>query len=152
MTGTLTPPPPTPVGPQRAPRSRGELLRAPLLWGAAGAAATVALHFRDPHEKGSWGLCPFLLISGQPCPGCGGLRAVNDLTRGDWAAALSSNAMAVAFVLTLGVAWVVWVVRRARGRDVPLMKLGWRTAAVAFVVVFSFAIFRLTPWGEFLQP
>ena len=152
MTGTLTPPPPTSVGQQRAPRSRGEMLRAPLILGAVGISATVALHFRDPHQEGSWGVCPYLLVTGQPCPGCGGLRAVNDLTRGDWVAALSSNALAVVFVLTLGVSWAVWVVRRAGGHDVPLLKLGWRTAALAFVVVISFSVFRLTPWGEFLQP
>ncbi len=51
---------------------------------------TLALHVRDPHEHGSWGLCPSAAM-GFYCPGCGGLRAVNDLTHGDVGAALSSN-------------------------------------------------------------
>ena len=42
---------------------------------------------------------PILAITGRPCPGCGGLRAVNDLTNGDVAGALSSNLMAVALVV-----------------------------------------------------
>ena len=42
--------------------------------------ATLALHLRDPHSSGTWGYCPSALL-GFSCPGCGGLRAVNDLTR-----------------------------------------------------------------------
>ncbi len=55
------------------------------------AIATAALHFRDPHIDGSWGLCPSAAIFGIYCPGCGGLRAVNDLTHGDLGSAASSN-------------------------------------------------------------
>ena len=32
--------------------------------------ATLALHLRDPHAHGSWGLCPSAAI-GIYCPGCG---------------------------------------------------------------------------------
>ena len=45
--------------------------------------AAVLLHLRDPHEQGSYGFCPFLALTGHPCPGLRGLRAVNDLTHGD---------------------------------------------------------------------
>jgi hypothetical protein len=142
------------VGPGgfRRPRSRAELLRLPLLLGAGGAAATVALHLRDPHQAGSWGQCPFLFVTGLPCPGCGGLRAVNDLTRGDVLGALSSNAAAVALVAVMGLAWVVWVVRRWRGKDVPWVRLSkpWAFAVVAVLAVF--AVLRWTPWGVALRP
>src|SRR5262249_549538 len=61
-------------------RPRSERLRAPL-WSIVGlAAATVALHVRDPHVHGSWGLCPLYATTGIYCPGCGALRGVNDLT------------------------------------------------------------------------
>ena len=70
-------------------------MRAPLIAGAAGLAAFALLHFRDPHVEGAYGFCPFLVLTGQPCPGCGGLRAVNLLTRGEVAAAVSSNLFAV---------------------------------------------------------
>ena len=65
-------------------------MTAPVATIAGLAAATVALHVRDPHVSGSWGYCPLSLL-GIYCPGCGGLRAVNDLTHGDLAGAASSN-------------------------------------------------------------
>lgn len=144
--------PPSPPGLPRADRSRAALLRAPLLIGAAGAAALAALNLRDPHASGSWGLCPFLLLTGEPCPGCGGLRAMNDLTRGDVASALSSNAAAVAFVAVMGAAWVVWVVRRSRGQDVPWIRLTRPWFIVVAVSMLAFAVLRWTPWGHGLQP
>ncbi len=77
-------------------RTRWQRVRVPLLTGGLVGAATIALHFRDPHEAGSWGYCPFSALTGLYCPGCGGLRAVNDLTNGDVLGAASSNLVFVA--------------------------------------------------------
>jgi Protein of unknown function (DUF2752) len=115
------------------------------------AVTTVALHLRDPHASGSWGYCPIALL-GLHCPGCGALRAVNDLTNGDVVAAASSNlllllAMPVAvFVLAR---WVVDAWRgRQRGRTVlsswPVLSAGISLAAV-------FAVARNLP-GSWLAP
>ena len=62
---------------------------------AALAAATLALHVRDPHVTHSWGVCPLYALTGIYCPGCGGLRGVNDLTDGHLGAAASSNLLLV---------------------------------------------------------
>ncbi|MFI2707066.1 DUF2752 domain-containing protein, partial [Nocardioides sp. CER28] len=64
-----------------SPLTRRERLRLPLLTVGGLGAATLALYLRDPHQRGSWGVCP-LSLAGIYCPGCGGLRAVNDLTHG----------------------------------------------------------------------
>jgi len=132
--------------------SRAELLRAPTLVAAGGLGALTLLRFHDPHQAGSYGYCPFLLLTGQPCPGCGGLRAMNNLTHGDLVGAVSSNAMAVVLLVVMGAAWIVWFVRRWRGRPAPLLAATspvlWGLV-VAFVV---FGVFRLTPWGVWLQP
>lgn len=127
-------------------------LRDPLLVGAGGVAAAAALHFRDPHESGSWGFCPSKLILGIDCPGCGGLRAVNLLTNGDLVGAVSSNLIAVAFVVFLTVAWGVWLVRRARGQSAQLLNISPMIGWVALVVVIGFGAFRLTPWGAWFLP
>lgn len=144
--------PPSPPAAPRAERSRADLLRTPLLIGGAGALALGALNLRDPHATGSWGFCPFLLLTGEPCPACGGLRAMNDLTRGDVAAALGSNTAAVVFVAVMGIAWVVWVARRSRGQDVPWIRLSRPWFIVVAVSMLAFAILRWTPWGHGLQP
>lgn len=128
------------------------MLRGPL-WAAAGGAATLALlHLHDPHQQGAYGFCPFLNLTGLPCPGCGGLRAVNLLTRGEPMAAISSNLFAVALLAVLVVAWAVWAVRRARGVAAPFLTWSPRVIAVAGVLIAVFGIVRLTPWGAWLAP
>ena len=127
-------------------------LRAPALVGAAGLGAAALLHVRDPHESGAYGSCPFLMLTGKPCPGCGGLRAVNDLTRGDFVGAASSNLLAVALVAVLATAWVLWVVRRLRGRIDPMITLNLPAGMVLIGVVVVFGVLRNTPWGSWLAP
>ena len=115
-----------------------------------GALALLRVH--DPHQSGSYGFCPFLLVTGQPCPGCGGLRAMNDLTHGDVVGALSSNAMAVVLLVTMAGAWLVWAHRRWRGKPAPLLAV---TSPVLWALVIGFVVFgvlRWTPWGVWLRP
>lgn len=131
---------------------RSALLRDPLLIGGGGLGALALLHVRDPHVSGSYGFCPFLLLTGQPCPACGGLRAMNELTHGDVVGALSSNAMAVVLLAVMGVAWVVWTYRRWRGHPAPLLTA---RSPVLWGLVIAFAVFgvlRWTPWGVWLRP
>jgi hypothetical protein len=132
--------------------ARVELLRAPVMAGMAGLAAVVLLRARDPHEAGSYGYCPFLLLTGRPCPGCGGLRAGNDLAHGDVVAAVSSNLLAVATAATLVVLWVGWLVRRWRGSPSGMVRLNERTGYAVLAVAVVFGIVRNTPWGSWLAP
>lgn len=115
-------------------------------------AAATLLHLRDPHDAGSYGFCPFLVLTGQPCPGCGGLRAMNLLTNGEVVAAVSSNLFAVVLVPTLVVAWMVWFARRARGVDAPFLTLPSTVWIVASMLVLVFWVARMTPWGAWLAP
>lgn len=75
------------------------------------AAATLALHLRDPHDQNSWGICPTAAM-GFACPGCGGLRAVNDLGNLQLGAAASSNLLFVLSLPFIAYAFLRW----ARGR------------------------------------
>jgi hypothetical protein len=113
----------------------------------------VALHFRDPHQHGSWGLCPLYATTGIYCPGCGGLRAVNDLTNGHLGAALSSNILVTLMIPVAVLGLSVWALDRWRGhyRSVPWSRL--RPLVVSLVtVMFLFAIARNTGAGAWLAP
>ena len=134
------------------PRSTTELIRDPALVGMVGGGALVLLHLRDPHESGSYGFCPFLAFTGHPCPGCGGLRAVNELTHGNIVDALSSNLLAVGLLAVLTVAWAAWFVRRARGADDRMLVVRDRTLVLVLVVALAFGVVRNTPWGAWLAP
>ncbi len=144
---------------QLAEANRSALLRGPLLVGGAGLGALALLHVRDPHQTGSYGFCPFLLVTGQPCPGCGGLRAMNNLTHGDVVGALSSNAMAVVLLVVMGAAWVAWLYQRLRGRPAPFAGRSGGTSRLRGTVLWGlvaafviFGVLRWTPWGVWLRP
>ncbi len=133
-------------------RSRWQLVRGPVVVGAVGAAAFALLHVRDPHQEGSYGTCPFLFLTGVPCPGCGGLRAVNLATNGEWTAAVSSNVFALGLVGAVILAWGVWFVRRARGQEASFLPSTATWAWVVLAVAVAFWIFRLTPLGSWFAP
>lgn len=132
--------------------TRSSSLREPALVGLVGAGLFTLLRLRDPHGSGSYGYCPSLLLTGLPCPGCGGLRAVNDLTHGNIAAAVSSNVLAVTLVALLAVAWLAWVVRRWRGRVGPMIVLSERWGYVAIATLVVFGVVRNLPFGAALAP
>src|SRR5690349_17327258 len=106
MTATA-PPPAAPA----VAESRWRRVAPPAVVVGGIAVASLALHLRDPHDSGSWGYCPSAAM-GVYCPGCGGLRAVNDLTNGDLAAAASSNVLFVALLPFLVVGLGVWTADR----------------------------------------
>lgn len=119
---------------------------------AVGLAGAGLLHFHDPHDSGAYGYCPFLLLTGRPCPGCGGMRAINDLTRMDVVAAVSSNALAVSFVAVLIGAFLLWLPKRWRGRSDRMIVVGPKAAVAILAATFIFGVVRNTPWGSWLAP
>ena len=134
-------------------RPRSQRLRGPLLLAGGLLAASVVLHLRDPHRSGTYGFCPWLMLTGTYCPGCGGLRAVNDLGDGDLAAAASSNLLFVATVPLVAVLWGRTVVDRWRGvvrRVDPRRHLLWAAAFLTLAV--GFAVLRNLPVGSWLAP
>jgi hypothetical protein len=135
------------------PATRGRRLLAPTATIGGLALATLALHLRDPHQHGSWGLCPFNAATGLYCPGCGGLRAVNDLTDGHLHAALSSNVLVVALMPVAVLALAVWALDRWRGQERRVARRVGRPALVALVaVVVVFTISRNLAFGSWLAP
>jgi hypothetical protein len=128
-----------------AARTRAQRVVAPAATIAGLVAATGALYLRDPHASGSWGYCPISLL-GIYCPGCGGLRAVNDLTHGDLAGAASSNAL---LLLAMPVAVFLlarWTIDAWRGRQRGLPALSsWPVLSVGIALTTVFTVARNLP-------
>jgi hypothetical protein len=138
--------------PTREP-TRRERLQAPVVVAGAILGASLLLHLRDPHQAGSYGFCPWLLLTGTQCPGCGGLRAVNDLGNGDLVAAASSNLLFVGAVPLLVLAWGRWLVDRWRGVRRVVDERRARRAAIAFGAVAAvFWVVRNLEFAAWLQP
>jgi hypothetical protein len=60
-----------------------------------GLAGIAFLYAFDPRNPGVIPACPFLSLTGCFCPGCGTLRALHMLLRGDVASALGYNILTV---------------------------------------------------------
>jgi hypothetical protein len=133
-------------------RPRSERLRTPLLTVATLAAATVALHVRDPHVTHSWGVCPLYATTGIYCPGCGGLRGVNDLTNGQVGQAASSNLLLVLALPFAAVFFARWAYGAWTGREVRAIPALPRPVIVTLIAVaLVFTVVRnLT--GSWLAP
>ncbi|QIK68551.1 DUF2752 domain-containing protein [Nocardioides sp. HDW12B] len=114
---------------------------------------SLALHLRDPHDQGSWGFCPWLLSTGTACPGCGGLRAINDLTHGDVAAAASSNLLVVSALPIVAALWARSLVQTWRDRRRPLpAPLVAVASGIGLVAMVVFWVARNTSAGSWLAP
>ena len=137
-----------------ATESRWARIKAPTLLAGAVVGASVLLHLRDPHESGSWGFCPWLVLTGTSCPGCGGLRAVNDLTRGDIAGAASSNLLFVGSLPLLVFFWGRWFFERWSNRS--RRRVSTRGAFVygglALTVIIVFWVVRNLEFADWLAP
>jgi hypothetical protein len=135
--------------------SRWQRIRPALVLAGVVLVGSVALHVRDPHQQGSWGLCPWLLLTGTYCPGCGGLRAVNDLTHGQVLAAASSNLLLVGTVPVAAVAWARSLRQRWLGvrRHWPpaRVNVAWTVAVLAVLVFWVVRNLPLDAVG-WLQP
>jgi hypothetical protein len=109
--------------------------RTPLVAGV-GAGCLVVAAVADPDTVGNGPvLCPFRLVTGLPCPGCGLTRSWVYLAHGRWAEATTSNpfgAVALAAVVALVVTIGARLVRRR-----PLPSMGAIVSSRAFAVVAS---------------
>lgn len=90
-------------------------------------------------------LCPFRLITGLSCPGCGLTRSWVYLMHGDWAAALGANIFGPLLVVAvIGLAAVV-VARRIRRRPPPALETLARNRLTYVVLAawLAYAVVRL---------
>jgi Protein of unknown function (DUF2752) len=125
-------------------RSRTGLV-ATLGTGAVLAGGLAYVGLVDPHRSGSlFPPCPFKLLTGWECPGCGGLRMTHDLLHGDLAAAVMDNLFLLVGIPLLA-AFALW--RRRHGQRVLTVPVGAVVvvAAVAWTVVRNLPGFPLVP-------
>ncbi|MFC0450785.1 DUF2752 domain-containing protein [Rhodococcus jostii] len=127
-------------------------LAAPVAVAAGAVAAAAILHFRDPHQPGSYGFCPLYAVTGWWCPACGGLRAVHDLTNLDIGAAVAGNVLIVPFIAVMVLAWIGWARHRWSGRRDRTIVWDPRVMVGVLILLAAFTVTRNTSWGSWLAP
>jgi hypothetical protein len=133
-------------------RPRTERLRGPAIAAATVVAATLALRIRDPHVSHSWGVCPLYALTGIYCPGCGGLRGVNDLSHGHLGQAVSSNLLLVLAIPFALVVFGRWTYAAWTGRDVAAVPALPKAVTVGLILLaLAFTVVRNLP-GSWLAP
>lgn len=131
--------------------ARSRAVTGPLLVGLGVAAATAYVVLVDPAAGGGrYPTCPFLTLTGRPCPLCGGLRAVHAAGRGDLVGAASSNLLVVLLLALAALGWLHRVRSRLAGRAVRAVPAWLYLAGAAAFVCFG--IVRNLPFGAWLTP
>ena len=129
-----------------ATNSRSTAHTVAVLGAAAALAAAVALlYFYEPTTAGFYPLCTLHVLTGLECPGCGGLRAVHQLSHGNIAAAWNLNPL---FVTLLPIGFWLGFRELARvftGRRLPGIVTHPIMAWVLLGVVVAFGIVRNLP-------
>lgn len=138
------------TAPPRAERvSRLRAARTPLLLAGGAVVVGAALLLVDPHQPGSWGVCPVYALTGRYCAGCGALRATRDLLVGDLVGAWSMNPLWVLVLPVLAV-WGLRALVRAASTGTPPAPPSARVAVVVLVAVVGYSVVRnvpaLAPW------
>ena len=121
-----------------------------IIWLLLLAGATYLFVF----ERGKTGFfpgCPFRMLTGFTCPGCGTTRALHQILHGHFAAAFMLNPLlllAIPFLLFALLRYSVIVMRggvpRPNALPAPFIY-------AIFVVIVSFWIFRNTPFYPFVS-
>ncbi len=107
--------------------------------------AVALLYFYEPATAGFYPICAFHAMTGLDCPGCGGLRAVHQLSHGNIAAAWHFNPLLVALL-----PMALWLgfrefARMFTGRRWPGIVTRPIMAWVLLGVVVAFGIVRNLP-------
>lgn len=115
-------------------------------WAFGAWGISISFGVLTTHLAG-WG-CPFRLLTGWDCPGCGTTRAASAVLHGEFVAAFRYNALAL---VTCGLL-VVWAVGRRLGFDWPatITPLSSRRNRIilAAVVLGTWTVYRNTPPGH----
>lgn len=106
-------------------------------------AALYIFYTFDPVQQPLFPKCPFLLVTGYECPGCGSQRAIHSLLHLDIGAAFRYNAfmlLALPYII-LGI-WLEYFGGKKRFPTVAKFFFGRWSAIVVLVVILAFWIGR----------
>jgi hypothetical protein len=118
-------------------------LTAALIWLTLAVGATYLFIF-EPGRSGFFPACPFRMLTGFTCPGCGSTRGLHRLLHGDVVAAFELNPLMVLSLPFLLYALVRYTTEAVTGRPLQRNRLNAKYIWMLFVVIMCFWVFRNT--------
>ena len=112
-----------------------------ILWGSSLPALLAASFLYFPASLNGPVLCPWKLVLGLPCPGCGMTRALGEATHGAFREAFGFHPLWPLILGYLAFLWIYKLIETARGRppELPTYRIG----GTAIVVILAFWVVRL---------
>lgn len=115
------------------------------VYGIAAAILTLAIPYiimlSDSHVEASQSICPFKMLTGFPCPGCGITKSVIFLYKGELLKSLTYHLFGPALVLFCVGLIIVWTVELITRRE--YLAVLWRSKAFTYSVAGSLGAYHL---------
>ncbi len=117
----------------------------------ATAMLAVLFFFLDPGEHALFPRCPFHLLTGYYCPGCGSQRAIHNLLHLDFAGAAGNNVLVIPTVALVIYSCTYSSLNRCFGLKLPNILHLKNTPWVILLVIGLFGLLRNIPYYPFLH-
>lgn len=114
-------------------------------------AGSVCLFVLEPGKSTLLPVCPFRLLTGFTCPGCGSTRGMHQLLHGNFAAAFEFNPLLLLALPFLVFALLRYSYQVLSGQPIKHNSLAPKYIYTIFGVVLFFWIFRNTPLYPFVS-
>ncbi len=115
-----------------------------LLVGIIITVLTILYRTYNPIENNYFPKCPFKVVTGLDCPGCGSQRAVHFLLNFDVLGAMRENLMLVLFIPYIFINFIIDILDRPNDKILKLRKFlfGHKAIVVILILIFTFWVFR----------
>ena len=114
-------------------------------------AGAAYLFFFEPGKSGFFPGCPFRLLTGFLCPGCGTTRALHQILHGHFDTAFTLNPLLLLAIPFAVFAFIRYSVIVMRGGVPRPNALPAPVVYAIFFIILSFWIFRNTPFYPFVS-
>jgi Protein of unknown function (DUF2752) len=115
------------------------------------ALGAIYVFFYEPGKTGFFPPCPFRLLTGLQCPGCGVTRALHQIVHGNFVAAFMLNPLFLISIPFILIAFLRYSIIVLNGGVPRKNALPQNYIYAIFFVVLSFWIFRNTPFYPFVS-
>jgi hypothetical protein len=107
------------------------------------------LYFFEPGKTGFFPSCPFRMLTGLSCPGCGVTRALHQIVHGHFAVAFMLNPLFLISIPFILIAFLRYSIIVMSGGVPRKNALPPNYIYAIFFIVMTFWIFRNTPFYPF---